>query len=294
MVILGAGETGEHLVKTLKREWSLGFRPIAIFDNRLAPTGGALEGVPYGGTLTDAMGLAREQVADTVVFAMPHAHREHLMRFINRASKSFRCVIVIPNMAGITTSAAVARDLAGILGVEIKYNLLNPWIRRIKRALDLLGVVAGGLLISPLVLAIVGLIKLDSSGPAFYTQHRLGKGGNHFRCWKFRTMHVDADWLLTQHLQENSELRWEWEQDHKLRSDPRVTRVGRFLRATSLDELPQLWNVFRGEMSLVGPRPIVDEETSKYGKVSELYQRVTPGISGLWQVSGRSNTTYEE
>jgi len=197
-------------------------------------------------------------------------------------------------MAGITTSAAVARDLAGILGVEIKHNLLNPWIRRIKRALDLLGVVAGGLLISPLVLAIVSLIKLDSSGPAFYTQHRLGKGGNHFRCWKFRTMHVDADWLLTQHLQDNSELRWEWEQDHKLRSDPRVTRAGRFLRATSLDELPQLWNVFRGEMSLVGPRPIVDGEIPKYGKVYKLYQRVTPGITGLWQVSGRNNTTYEE
>jgi lipopolysaccharide/colanic/teichoic acid biosynthesis glycosyltransferase len=107
-------------------------------------------------------------------------------------------------------------------------------------------------------------------------------------------MHVDADWLLTQYLQVNSELRWEWEQDHKLRSDPRVTRAGRFLRATSLDELPQLWNVFRGEMSLVGPRPIVDEEIPKYGKVYELYQRVTPGISGLWQVSGRSNTTYEE
>jgi len=294
VMVIGAGDIGARLVRALQREWSLGLKPIAVFDNRLAPARGSLEGVPYRGTLTDAMSLARKREADTVVFAMPHARREHLMRFINRASKSFRYVIVIPNMAGITTSAAVARDLAGILGVEIKHNLLNPWIRRIKRALDLLGVVAGGLLISPLVLAIVGLIKLDSSGPVFYTQHRLGKGGNHFRCWKFRTMHVDADWLLTQHLQDNSELRWEWEQDHKLRSDPRVTRAGRFLRATSLDELPQLWNVFRGEMSLVGPRPIVDGEIPKYGKVYKLYQRVTPGITGLWQVSGRNNTTYEE
>jgi Undecaprenyl-phosphate galactose phosphotransferase WbaP len=294
VMVMGAGDIGARLVRALQREWSLGLKPIAVFDNRLAPAGGALEGVPYRGTLTDAMSLARERVADTVVFAMPHARREHLMRFISRASRSFRYVIVIPNMAGITTSAAVARDLAGILGVEIKHNLLNPWIRRIKRALDLLGVVAGGLLIGPLVLAIVGLIKLDSSGPAFYTQLRLGKGGNHFRCWTFRTMHVDADWLLTQHLQDNAELRWEWEQDHKLRFDPRVTRAGRFLRATSLDELPQLWNVVRGEMSLVGPRPIVDKETPKYGKVYKLYQRVTPGISGLWQVSGRNNTTYEE
>jgi len=294
VMVMGAGDVGERLVRALQREWSLGLKPIAVFDDRLAPTGGAIEGVPYGGTLTDAMRLGRKRAADTAIFAMPHARRDHLTRFIDRASKSFRCVIVIPNKAGITTSAAVARDLVGILGVEIKHNLLNPWIRRIKRALDLLGVVVGGLLISPLVLVIVGLIKLDSSGPAFYTQYRLGEGGNHFRCWKFRTMHADAGWLLTQYLQDNSELRSEWEQDHKLRSDPRVTRVGRFLRATSLDELPQLWNVLRGEMSLVGPRPIVDEEIPKYGNVYKLYQRVTPGISGLWQVSGRTNTTYEE
>jgi Undecaprenyl-phosphate galactose phosphotransferase WbaP len=250
--------------------------------------------VPYRGTLTDAMSLARKRAADTAIFAMPHVRREHLMGFINRASKSFRFVIVIPNMAGITTSAAVARDLAGILGVEMKHNLLNPWIRRIKRALDLLGVVAGGLLISPLVLAIVGLIKLDSSGPAFYSQHRLGKGGNHFRCWKFRTMHADADWLLTQHLQDNAELRWEWEQDHKLRSDPRVTRVGRFLRATSLDELPQLWNVVRGDMSLVGPRPPLPYEVALYGE-RELQRLTTPqGITGLAQVRGRCSIGFDD
>src|SRR5829696_5804371 len=294
VMVIGAGDIGARLVRALQREWSLGLKPIAVFDNRLAPAGGALEGVPYRGTLTDAMSLARKRAANTAIFAMPHARREHLMGFINRASKSFRYVIVIPNMAGITTSAAVARDLVGILGVEIKHNLLNPWIRRIKRALDLLGVVAGGLLISPLVLAIVGLIKLVSSGPAFYTQHRLGKGGNHFRCWKFRTMHVDADWLLTQYLQDNSELRWEWEQDHKLRSDPRVTRAGRFLRATSLDELPQLWNVFKGEMSLVGPRPIVPDEIHHYNGEGPLLLSLKPGITGAWQVSGRSAVAYPE
>jgi len=107
-------------------------------------------------------------------------------------------------------------------------------------------------------------------------------------------MHIEAEQLLTEYLQGNVELRWEWQRDYKLRHDPRITRIGRFLRMTSLDELPQLWNVLRGEMSMVGPRPIVDEEVPRYGKVYKLYCRVRPGISGLWQVSGRNNTTYEE
>jgi Undecaprenyl-phosphate galactose phosphotransferase WbaP len=158
----------------------------------------------------------------------------------------------------------------------------------------LFGVVVGGLLISPLLLVIVALIKLDTSGPVFYWQQRLGGRGKSFRCWKFRTMHTDAESLLSNLLQSDAGARSEWERNQKLRSDPRVTRVGRVLRKTSLDELPQLLNVLRGEMSLVGPRPIVDAEVPKYHEVYKLYRRVTPGMSGLWQVSGRSDTTYEE
>ena len=295
VVILAADEVGGRLVRTLQREWSLGYRPVAVFDNRLAPTGGTLEGVPYAGTLTDAMKLARKRKVDTALLATSHSRNKSLARFISRASASFRYVIVVPtNLTGITTSAVVARDLSGTLGVELKHNLLNPWTQRAKRALDLFGVVVGGLLISPLLLAIVALIKLDSSGPVFYWQQRLGGRGKSFRCWKFRTMHTDAESLLSNLLQSDAGARSEWERNQKLRSDPRVTRVGRVLRKTSLDELPQLLNVLRGEMSLVGPRPIVDAEVPKYHEVYKLYRRVTPGMSGLWQVSGRSDTTYEE
>jgi Undecaprenyl-phosphate galactose phosphotransferase WbaP len=188
----------------------------------------------------------------------------------------------------------VARDLGGILGVEVKYNLLNPWARRTKRVFDLLGVVIGGLLISPLLLAIAVLIKLDSPGPVFYKQERPGAGGKYFCFWKFRTMHVEAGRLLSELLQSDPEARAEWKRGIKLRDDPRITRIGRFLRKTSLDELPQLWNVLHGEMSLVGPRPMLVEEIPKYGEVYELYKRMRPGITGLWQVSGRSDTDYEE
>ena len=213
---------------------------------------------------------------------------------VSVASESFRHVVVIPNLAGITNSAVTARDLTGIFAVEIKHNLLDPWAQRLKRVLDLFGAVVGGLLISPLLLAIVVLIKLDSSGPVFYGHRRLGAKGEYFRCWKFRTMSTDAEWLLDEHLQRNPDLQAEWEQNHKLREDPRVTRVGRFLRKLSLDELPQLWNVLRAEMSLTGPRPIVDAEIPKYKKNYALYKRIRPGMSGFWQVGGRSDTDYEE
>jgi len=294
VVVLGAGKTAKQLVINLRREWGLGFRPVAVFDFRLAPVEGALEGVPYEGSLSDAMEVAQKQNIDTVIFAMPQIQRKHLAKLVDAAGRRFRNVIVMPNLGGITNSAIVARDFAGLCGVEIKHNLLNTWSRMAKRVLDLFGAVVGGLLIAPLLLAMGVLIKLDSAGPLFYAHMRLGTDGQYFYCWKFRTMHTDASQLLTELLQSNPDLRSEWEANHKLRDDPRITRVGRLLRKTSLDELPQLWNVLRGEMSLAGPRPIVDAEAPKYGEAYELYQRVKPGMTGLWQVSGRSGTSYEE
>ena len=294
VVIMGAGKTGRLLVRALQNGWGLGLRPVAVFDPRLAPRGGEIEGVAYGGTGIDALDLGKKQWIDTVIFAMPRIRLEHLSKLVERASLSFRYVILIPNLAGITTSAVVARDLAGTLGVEIKHNLLNPWSRRVKRAFDLFGVIVGGLLISPLLLAIAASLKLTSSGPVLYKQRRPGAAGKYFDMWKFRTMRADAEQVLTKLLQSDPDLRVEWEKDHKLRYDPRITRIGRFLRKTSLDELPQLWNVLRGEMSLVGPRPILIEEVARYGEVYGLYQRMRPGITGLWQVSGRSDTSYEE
>jgi lipopolysaccharide/colanic/teichoic acid biosynthesis glycosyltransferase len=125
-----------------------------------------------------------------------------------------------------------------------------------------------------------------------FAHRRLGKDGRHFRCLKFRSMAVDAEARLTQVLANDPEARAEWERDHKLRNDPRITRLGGFLRKSSLDELPQLFNVLKGEMSLVGPRPIVDAEVGKYGRRFRHYCAVKPGITGLWQVSGRNDTSY--
>jgi len=299
VVVLGCGEMGfrgggAHITQVLLRDWQLGFSPIAVYDYRLAFSGESLAAPPSEEVLADAAEMSRERGVDTAILAMPHTRREHVAKLSSWASIHFRRVLVIPNLEGVTNSAVVARDLAGICALEVHHNLLDPWARRVKRALDLFGAVVGGLLISPLLVAIAVLIKLDSPGKVFYGHQRLGIERRHFRCWKFRTMHRDAEGLLDECIRNNPCLRAEWKQNHKLRHDPRVTRVGRFLRRTSLDELPQLWNVLLGEMSLIGPRPIVGTEVAKYGEVFELYQRVRPGMSGYWQVGGRSDTSYEE
>ena len=294
VITLSYKETGATFQELLKQEWGMGYYPVALLDHHLVAAGKSYRDVSCEETLTDAANLGRELGVDTVIFAMPYTRREQLARMVSVASESFRSVLIVPNLNGITNSAVAPRDFAGTLAIEIKQNLLDPWSQRLKRALDLVGTVIGGVLVSPLLFAIAVLIKLDSPGPAFYGHRRVGAAGKHFLCWKFRTMHVNAERLLDKHLQDNPFLRAEWEQNQKLRDDPRVTRVGHLLRQTSLDELPQLWNVLRGEMSLTGPRPIVDAEVPKYGEVYKLYKRIKPGMSGFWQVSGRSDTSYVE
>jgi Undecaprenyl-phosphate galactose phosphotransferase WbaP len=172
--------------------------------------------------------------------------------------------------------------------------LLHPGAARAKRFVDVACGFAAALVALPLALAIAAAIALESRGPVFYRQTRIGRHGRRFQIWKFRTMVVNASEALRAHLDRNPADALEWLATHKLRNDPRVTRVGRLLRRTSLDELPQLWNVLRGEMSLVGPRPIVEEELPKYGAGFALYMQVRPGVTGLWQVSGRNDTTYHQ
>jgi Undecaprenyl-phosphate galactose phosphotransferase WbaP len=294
VVVLGYLDTGAQLVDLLKQEWDLGYMPVGISENHLIPAGSGFRTTTYAKALTTTMDVGRRRKIDTCILATPHTRREQLADMVHIVSETFEHIMVMPNLNGVTNSAVVARDLSGTLAVEIKHNLLNPWAQRLKRALDLFGAVVGGFFICPLLLTIAVLIKLDSPGRVLFGHRRLGAKDEHFLCWKFRTMHVDAERMLNECLQRHPNLQAEWEQNHKLRDDPRVTRIGRFLRKTSLDELPQLWNVLRVEMSLAGPRPIVDAEVSKYDKDYELYRRIRPGMSGFWQVSGRSEVDYKE
>lgn len=165
----------------------------------------------------------------------------------------------------------------------------------VKTAFDYILTLVGAVFISPLLVYIAYRIKKEDPGPVYFAHTRIGKDGKPFPCYKFRSMVVNSQEMLQKYLAENPAAREEWERDFKLKDDPRVTPIGKFLRSTSLDELPQIFNVLRGEMSLVGPRPVIQEELDKYyGETAKLYCTVKPGITGLWQVSGRSDIGYDE
>jgi Undecaprenyl-phosphate galactose phosphotransferase WbaP len=166
--------------------------------------------------------------------------------------------------------------------------------RVIKRALDIFLVVICSPLLLILFATIAAAVRISSPGPIFFSHRRIRRHGAFFSMWKFRTMCANSAQILEDYLDAHPDARIEWRKSHKLKNDPRVTPVGNFLRRTSLDELPQLWNVLTGSMSLVGPRPIVAAEVEKYGPFFADYCLVKPGVTGLWQISGRSQTTYPE
>ncbi len=287
VVILSYKETGTNIVEALRRNWELGYDPVAVFDFRLDTAGVLFEGIDHQQALSGVVDLARHKGVDTAIFAMPYTRREQLAKLVSLASASFRHVLVIPNLTGVTNSAVVARNLAGTFAVEIKYNLLDPWALRTKRAMDLCATVIGGALALPLLLVLALLVYLESGGPVFYADRRMGRNGSLFSCVKFRTMVPDAEAALQRILKEDEGLRKEYARYHKLRDDPR-------LRKTSLDELPQLWNVLRGEMSLVGPRPYLPRESEEIGMTQSEILRVPPGMTGPWQVGGRNHASFED
>jgi exopolysaccharide production protein ExoY len=163
----------------------------------------------------------------------------------------------------------------------------------IKRGFDIVGALMGMIVLSPLFLLIALLVRFSDGGSVFYGHRRIGRGGRVFHCLKFRTMVEDGDAVLAAHLKANPEARAEWDATRKLKDDPRVTRVGAVLRKLSIDELPQMINIVQGDMSIVGPRPVVREELENYGSAAVFYLKSRPGLTGLWQVSGRNDISYD-
>jgi Undecaprenyl-phosphate galactose phosphotransferase WbaP len=186
------------------------------------------------------------------------------------------------------------RDFGGILGFSSTHNLTKPISLLWKRCIDLLLLLISSPITIPVTVFIALIVKITSPGPIFYGHKRIGKNGREFKCWKFRSMVIDADKQLEKILAENPEMRAEWEKDRKFTNDPRVTKIGKILRKTSIDEIPQFFNILTGEMSFIGPRPVTEPELAKYGKKSDFILSVQPGLSGMWQISGRSDTGYEE
>jgi Undecaprenyl-phosphate galactose phosphotransferase WbaP len=228
------------------------------------------------------------------ILAMPDASSQKLLELTERVGGVFSHLLLIPDLVGFASLGVPAKDVGGVLGIEVRQQLLLPWPRLAKRALDVLVTGVGGLLIAPFLALLALAIRLDSPGPVLYFQDRLGRDGQRFRAAKFRSMYGDGEARLRAVLESNPALRAEYEEFHKLTNDPRVTRAGRFIRRYSLDELPQLWNVLVGDMSLVGPRPYLEREIPDMNHHETVILRAPPGVTGLWQVSDRNATSFAQ
>lgn len=293
VVVLGDEQSGKRLIRTLNQQTDLGLKPVALICSELSEADQVC-GVPVinEDELSDWEPVLKGRGYALLTGAAES--RERLRNIIVENRKLFPHVLIVPETWEFSCFWVSPKNLGGLLGLEIREQIFQPSKQFLKRMLDLLLTSFIFVVTAPLFLLIALAIKIDSPGPAFYSQRRVGRGGVEFRAWKFRSMVRDADALLARYLDEHPELAIEWKQNHKLRYDPRITRIGSFLRKSSLDEIPQLWNVIRGDMSLVGPRPIVRDEIPRYGKHFGLYASVQSGLTGLWQVSGRSETSYEQ
>ncbi|MDR0656579.1 MAG: undecaprenyl-phosphate galactose phosphotransferase WbaP [Treponema sp.] len=292
-VIYGGGNMGHSLIDKLLDNSFLGYVPAVILDDD--PEVREYRGVPVIHDTACGPKLVTKFNIKMAIVAMPKVTDQELSRLITESVSAFRYNVIIPSFFQIGNIWMSIRDFSGILGLATTQRLKLGWNRALKRCMDLFVVLVGGLIILPFLLIIALLVKFSSRGPAIYASKRCLPYGKVFYQYKFRTMCFDAEGQLRKILDTNPAIQKEWEKNRKLKNDPRVTKIGAFLRKTSLDEFPQLLNILRGEMSLVGPRAPLDEgEMQKFGTDFNRIFSVRPGLTGFWQISGRSDTNYEE
>jgi Undecaprenyl-phosphate galactose phosphotransferase WbaP len=292
-MVIGSGNSGMQIIETLKKHPHIGLKPLLAVDDN-ADMWGYQNDVPIVGGTKSIPDLAKALDIDTAIVAMPRAQREMQRNIVDTYGSFFEHMIIIPDLYGVSNLWVAPRDIGGIFGLEVQQKLLRRRSAFKKRIVDILVGSFLCIMSMPLFIVISLLIMLDSRGGIFFRQERMGKNDKRFRMLKFRTMHVDAEERLEQILNSCPEMKEEYDKYHKLRKDPRLTRVGRLLRKFSLDELPQFFHVITGEMSLVGPRAYMPWEKTKMGGNDEFILKVKPGLSGLWQVTNRADSSFEE
>jgi len=291
-VIYGNNEIARSMVRNLQEHDYLGLEPVALVYDKTTGAKKRYLGVPIfdRNSLTT---LPQQYCRAHFIVAEPSLTLHQYRNILKMGHACFAKTVIAPDIFRQANMWADVIDINGTLGLETGQKLTAPFPQLYKRVTDILGAVVGFIVLSPVFFLTALIIRLDSPGPIFYRQIRIGRNGEEFKLWKFRTMVKDADEVLRKHLDANPQLKVEWENRQKLNNDPRITRIGNMLRKSSIDELPQLINVLTGDMSLVGPRPIVESEIKKYSKKFALYSKVSPGMTGLWQISGRSSTSYK-
>ena len=295
VVLIGAGKTAEIVLQFFEGDLGYRYRIVGLLDD--APIS---EELPQKflmlGKVSDAEEIIRDSGVKTVIITAPGMDSSRLETLVAKIQPLVRDILFVPDLMMLPLGHVGVEPFytEKVFMLSIRNNLARQRNRLAKRIFDLVATICGGLLILPILLILAILVGIDNKGRIIFAHRRVGRKGKLFPCYKFQSMVPDAQERLEEYLAKNPEARKEWEESFKLTNDPRVTKLGAFLRKTSLDELPQLWNVLMGDMSLVGPRPIVTKEVERYGDYIREYYMVPPGITGMWQVNGRSDTNYEE
>ena len=285
-VIYTHGHTADFIIDKLINNKYLGYHPVAIINSD-KNAANDYKGIPVFQPSKEIHQIIREHNIKQAVICDYEGDLSEVM-------KSFRYTITVSKNQTYFTDTQQLKDIAGIIGFASIHNLTFKGNLFLKRFMDIFAIVLFLPIILPLMIILSLLVKLTSKGPVFYGHKRIGKNGKEITCWKFRSMCINSQEMLEEILATDPVRRAEWEKDRKFQDDPRVTKFGKFLRKTSLDELPQLFNILFGDMSLVGPRPVTEPELVKYGDYKDYILSVSPGLTGMWQVSGRSDTGYEE
>jgi exopolysaccharide biosynthesis polyprenyl glycosylphosphotransferase len=287
VVVVGSDRMAQLLIRKMRAHPEYGLEPIGM----ILPTSSATAplDVPVLNGSGDIADIARRHRAERLVVSHAELPADEVVDLVRSCKGLTMKVSLLPQVFDALGPSVEIDDVEGITLLGINPPVLGRSSRSMKRALDLVGVATLTLVLLPLLVAIAVAVKLDSRGPVFFRQSRVGRSGKRFDVLKFRTMHADAEARREELLADSIDPNW-----LHLENDPRITRVGRRLRHLSLDELPQLWNVLRGEMSLVGPRPLIESEDQMIGGWGRSRLDLTPGITGIWQVLGRTNIPFEE
>jgi undecaprenyl-phosphate galactose phosphotransferase len=290
IIILGAGRTGEIFAETINEHPFTACHIVGFLDDDESKQGKLIAGIPVLGRLDEFERIYNEYHIDEAAVAISTASRSLLTHILDMVEFHVKQVHYIPDMYMLTTFSASIRDVDGMPVISASQGLLNPLNRFIKSIIDYIGAIIALIIFSPIMLWAAWRIKREDGGPALFIQDRVGWKVKHFKVYKFRTMYTDAD-KRTEELFKDPAILADYQKGIKLKHDPRLTKIGAFLRKTSIDELPQIFNVLKGEMSLVGPRPLIQKDVDfAYGDyIAKKIYTVKPGMTGFWQVSGRSD-----